>query len=97
MRTAALALLAAASGCNWAFGLEPTAVRDGGGDDAPDAPPAIRDRLVWGIAATDNTGAPIAPIYQAIGSEATRDMVPTIKVGEPLGGAACTEFRTNRP
>lgn len=91
MRILLLALLVAGSGCNWAFGLDATQLRDGGGDDSPDAPPAIRDKLLFAIAATNTTtGAPIAPIYVPIGSEATHSMVPTIMVGEPLGGMPLT-------
>ncbi|HUS33488.1 MAG TPA: hypothetical protein VMZ53_33530 [Kofleriaceae bacterium] len=83
MRQLALALLVAASGCNQVFDLKPTIPYDAA-PDSPDAPFEVEDRLLWGIAATNTTGAPIAPIYKAIGSESARDMVPTIFVGPPL-------------
>ncbi|HTL35103.1 MAG TPA: hypothetical protein VL326_18370 [Kofleriaceae bacterium] len=87
MRWPALAPLVAASACNWAFDLKPTVQVDAS-PDSPDAPPSIRDQLVWGITATDNTGAPLPPVYKGIGSESTRSAIPTIMVGPPLGGTA---------
>lgn len=73
----ALALLVTISGCNWVFGLQTTSVYDGGGD-APDAPPSIRTKLVWG--ATKSSGNTLD--YAGIGPNEP----PMVQVGEPLGG-----------
>jgi hypothetical protein len=89
MRRPALALLVAVSGCNWIYGNSATILVDGSAD-SPDAPDPAHDRLVWGIATTNMSGAPIDPQLKPIGSETLRDMVPTIMVGEPLGGMALT-------
>ena len=72
----ALALLVVTSGCNWVFGLEKTSVYDGG-VDAPDAPPSIRTKLVWGATKSGSTQLD----YTVIAPDS-----PAVMVGEPLGG-----------
>jgi hypothetical protein len=72
----ALALLVTISGCNWVFGLEKTSVYDGG-VDAPDAPPSIRTKLVWGATKSTSTQLDYAGILPDS---------PVVMVGEPLGG-----------
>src|SRR5262245_35630433 len=55
MRWSALAPLVAVTGCNWIFGLQETAVTDGGPGEAPPGP---RTKLVWAIATTDGVPGP---------------------------------------
>ncbi len=75
------ALLVGATGCNWAFGLDPTQTWDAG-DAAPDSPPGVKTTLVWGAVTTDGMGTPDATItYAGIGIEPTRPEVPVVKVG----------------
>jgi hypothetical protein len=76
MRSALALLVVTASGCNWVFGLEKTSVYDGG-VDAPDAPPSIRTKLVWGATKSNSTQLDYAGILPDS---------PVILVGEPLGG-----------
>jgi hypothetical protein len=76
MRSALALLVVTASGCNWVFGLEKTVVVDGG-VDAPDAPPSIRTKLVWGATKSNSTQLD----YTGILPDS-----PVIMVGEPLGG-----------
>jgi hypothetical protein len=76
MRSALALLVVTASGCNWVFGLEKTSVYDGG-VDAPDAPPSIRTKLVWGAIKSNSTQLDYAGILPDS---------PVIMVGEPLGG-----------
>lgn len=68
-----------ASGCNWVFGLNQTQPWDAGGD-APDAPPAIRDELVWAAVTSDGMNSPTI-VYAGIGSEPSRIASPSIQVG----------------
>jgi hypothetical protein len=80
------ALLVGATGCNWAFGLNPTQPWDAG-DAAPDSPPGIKSALVWGAVTTDGEGSPDATIeYAGIGSESIRPEIPKVEVG-PLDPA----------
>ncbi|NVB83153.1 MAG: hypothetical protein HOV81_32565 [Kofleriaceae bacterium] len=75
------ALLVGATGCNWAFGLNPTQPWDAG-DAPPDSPPGVKSALVWGAVTTDGQGTPDATIeYAGIGSETIRPEVPRVEVG----------------
>lgn len=87
MRGTLFAVVAAATGCNWIYGLDPTVAIDAAppGLDAPEQP-KVYSSLAWVIPETDGVGTPDAVLaYYPIGIEPTRPEVPTILVGPPLG------------
>lgn len=87
MKRTVFALLAASTGCNWAFGINETRAIDAGGPgiDAPYVPTAYSS-LTWAVVQTDGMGNPDGEVVHAsIGSETLRPEVPTIMVGPRVG------------